>query len=199
MISLQCKDGDFLHVVLDENIKSNVLEIRSQNVSACLITTPEKPKGSLAIQLPFFTMLVKNLDSFFTAEVTVSLTVLLNSRGFGDYRLTPNEATMCVQVTVALKIDRCLESDSSFALKIRVLISIMSLIILLIDLFYLHVPTIFSYQFNSKSATIRKTIYTISIPQLNHKIKNTKSRTEDIQHPIYKTKFENLFSKHLNP
>lgn len=131
MISLQCKDGDFLHVVLDENIKSNVLEIRSQNVSACLITTPEKPKGSLAIQLPFFTMLVKNLDSFFTAEVTVSLTVLLNSRGFGDHRLTPNEATMCVQVTVALKIDRCLESDSSFALKIRVLISIMSLIILL--------------------------------------------------------------------
>ncbi|VVC45103.1 Cilia/flagella-associated protein 20/WDR90/C3orf67 [Cinara cedri] len=66
----KCTNGE-LRIIQDEILKSNVLELQSQNVAACLITTPADPKGSLGIVKPFITLLLKNLNRYFTFEITV--------------------------------------------------------------------------------------------------------------------------------
>jgi len=70
VLVLQCKYGE-LKQVLDDVIKSNVLQIQSINVNACCITCPVNPKGSLGVRMPFLTLLVKNLGQYFTFEITV--------------------------------------------------------------------------------------------------------------------------------
>ncbi|XP_001950958.1 cilia- and flagella-associated protein 20-like [Acyrthosiphon pisum] len=66
----QFKEGEMQHVQ-DDLLKSNVLQLQSPNVNACCITCPMNPKGSLGVRLPFVTLLVKNLERFFTFEITI--------------------------------------------------------------------------------------------------------------------------------
>ncbi|KAF0729056.1 cilia- and flagella-associated protein 20-like [Aphis craccivora] len=68
--AVQCKEGE-MQQVLDDIIKSNVLQIQSPNVNSCFITCPLNSKGSLGVRLPFVTLLVKNLGRFFTFEITI--------------------------------------------------------------------------------------------------------------------------------
>ncbi|XP_025203331.1 cilia- and flagella-associated protein 20-like [Melanaphis sacchari] len=68
--AVQCKEGEMQHV-LDDVMKSNVLQIQSPNVNACYITCPLNSKGSLGVRLPFVTLMVKNLNQFFTFEITI--------------------------------------------------------------------------------------------------------------------------------
>ncbi|XP_025405656.1 cilia- and flagella-associated protein 20-like [Sipha flava] len=68
--AIQCKESEY-RFLQDDVMKSSVLQIQSQNVNACSISTPSKPTDSLGIRLPFFTMLMKNLGRYFTSEITV--------------------------------------------------------------------------------------------------------------------------------
>lgn len=56
--------------ITDEEIKSLVLEIKSSNVSTTYISCPKINK-SLGIKLNYFSMIVKNMDRFFTFEVEI--------------------------------------------------------------------------------------------------------------------------------
>lgn len=55
----------------DEDIQSSVLEVAGANVSTAYITCPADPAKTLGIKLPFLVMIVKNLNKYFTFEVTV--------------------------------------------------------------------------------------------------------------------------------
>ncbi|XP_055386559.1 cilia- and flagella-associated protein 20-like, partial [Condylostylus longicornis] len=57
--------------VTDKDINSLVLEIVGTNIVKTYITTPIDPKMSLAIKLPFFILLVKNMSKFFAFEITI--------------------------------------------------------------------------------------------------------------------------------
>lgn len=57
-------------MLLDDDILSNVLEIRG-DVRFNYITCPPDPKEVLAINLPFFTMIVKNMRFFYQFEVQI--------------------------------------------------------------------------------------------------------------------------------
>ncbi|XP_060855880.1 cilia- and flagella-associated protein 20-like [Metopolophium dirhodum] len=67
---VQCKEGE-MKQVLDDVVKSNVLQIQSLNVNACCITCPVDPKGSLGVRMPYLTLLLKNLGQYFTFEITI--------------------------------------------------------------------------------------------------------------------------------
>ncbi|XP_061584795.1 cilia- and flagella-associated protein 20-like [Cololabis saira] len=57
--------------VTDSDIHSTVLEIEGTNPSTTYITCPADPGTILGIRLPFFTMIVKNLQKYFSFEVEV--------------------------------------------------------------------------------------------------------------------------------
>lgn len=56
--------------ITDEELKSLVLEITSANVATTYITCPKINK-SLGITLNYFTMIVKNMDRFFSFEIEI--------------------------------------------------------------------------------------------------------------------------------
>ncbi|KAI9015988.1 transcription factor IIB [Hyaloraphidium curvatum] len=57
--------------VTDEDIQSSVLEIVGTNVATNSISCPSSPSQSLGVNLPYLVLVVKNLDKFFTFEVTI--------------------------------------------------------------------------------------------------------------------------------
>jgi len=57
--------------ITDEDIQSSVLEIMGTNVSTNFIICPADAKKTLGIKLPFLVMILKNLNKYFTFEVTV--------------------------------------------------------------------------------------------------------------------------------
>ncbi|CAJ1335921.1 unnamed protein product, partial [Effrenium voratum] len=57
--------------VTDEDLGSAALEVAGNNVSTTMVTCPEQDKQTLGIKLPFLTMLVKNLNKYFTFEVEI--------------------------------------------------------------------------------------------------------------------------------
>ncbi|KAI6242643.1 hypothetical protein M3Y99_00169200 [Aphelenchoides fujianensis] len=57
--------------VTDEEIQSLVIEILGSNCSTSYISCPLDPKKTLGIKLPFFIMIVKNLNQYFSFEVQV--------------------------------------------------------------------------------------------------------------------------------
>ncbi|XP_050427440.1 uncharacterized protein LOC126837535 [Adelges cooleyi] len=67
---IESKEGD-IRTVQDEHLKSNVLQILSNNVTTCSISTPPDSAASLGIRLPFIVLLMKNLNRYFTFEITV--------------------------------------------------------------------------------------------------------------------------------
>ncbi|KAG0273283.1 hypothetical protein BGZ95_010906 [Linnemannia exigua] len=59
---------DFL---IDDTLKSQVLEILSTHLPTTFITTPSLATRTLGIKLPFLVFLVKNLGKYWSFEVTV--------------------------------------------------------------------------------------------------------------------------------
>ncbi|EFJ09051.1 hypothetical protein SELMODRAFT_130480 [Selaginella moellendorffii] len=57
--------------VRDEDIESYVVEIMGANVQMTGITCPRDNSDSLAVRLPFFVMIVKNMKRYFMFEVEV--------------------------------------------------------------------------------------------------------------------------------
>jgi len=57
--------------VSDEDVKSQVVEISGTNVATTYIFCPQDPKMSLGIKLKFFVMIIKNLNKYFSFEITV--------------------------------------------------------------------------------------------------------------------------------
>lgn len=57
--------------VLDEDVKSLVLEIAGTNVATTYVTCPIKPRASLGIRLPFLVLIVKNMKKYFTFEIQI--------------------------------------------------------------------------------------------------------------------------------
>lgn len=70
IFSLQVKNGHIRRIV-DEEVKSLVLEIAGTNVATTYITCPIKPRASLGIKLPFLVMVVKNMKKYFTFEIQI--------------------------------------------------------------------------------------------------------------------------------
>lgn len=66
----QAREGHCKRVI-DEDLNSFVLEIMGTNVSTCLISTPIEPYRTLAIKLPFLTIIMKNLQKYCTFEIEV--------------------------------------------------------------------------------------------------------------------------------
>ncbi len=57
--------------ITDPDIQSSVLEICGSNVSTTFVTCPADPKETLGVKLPFLVLILKNLNKYFTFEVTV--------------------------------------------------------------------------------------------------------------------------------
>nr|CAI5844838.1 unnamed protein product [Callosobruchus analis] len=57
--------------VIDDEVKSLVLEVSGTNVATTYITCPIKPRASLGIKLPFLVMVIKNMKKYFTFEIQI--------------------------------------------------------------------------------------------------------------------------------
>ncbi|CAD6191476.1 unnamed protein product [Caenorhabditis auriculariae] len=66
----QVKNGHIKRIT-DEDIQSLVLEIMGANVSTCYVTCPIDPNKTLGIKLPYFVMVVKNTQKYFSFEVQI--------------------------------------------------------------------------------------------------------------------------------
>ena len=66
----QVKNGHIRRVV-DDEVRSLVLEISGTNVAPTYITCPIKPRLSLGIKLPFLVMIIKNMKKYFTFEIQI--------------------------------------------------------------------------------------------------------------------------------
>ncbi|KAI4464233.1 orf protein [Holotrichia oblita] len=70
VLGLLVKNGHIRRVI-DDEVKSLVLEVSGTNVATTYITCPIKPRASLAIRLPFLVMIVKNMKKYFTFEIQI--------------------------------------------------------------------------------------------------------------------------------
>lgn len=59
--------------IIDEDIKSVVMEIMGTNVSTMYFTCPRDPKQIMGVKLPFLVLLIKNMHKYFSFEVKVSI------------------------------------------------------------------------------------------------------------------------------
>lgn len=92
-----------IKVVTDDDIDSRVLEIIGVNVATTYITTPTKPKESLAIKLPFMILIVKNMRSFFSFEVQIlDDNNLLRRFVVSNYQSCTRVSTFCTAMPLAL-------------------------------------------------------------------------------------------------
>ncbi|XP_025832800.1 cilia- and flagella-associated protein 20-like [Agrilus planipennis] len=64
------KNGHIRRIV-DDEVKSLVLELSGTNVATTYITCPIKQRASLGIKLPFLVMVIKNLKRYFTFEIQI--------------------------------------------------------------------------------------------------------------------------------
>ncbi|CAL8105226.1 unnamed protein product [Orchesella dallaii] len=68
---VQAHNDGHVKTVFDNDICSPVWELMSPNVSLSSIICPNNPKLSLGMKLPVLTMIVKNVNKFFTFEVSI--------------------------------------------------------------------------------------------------------------------------------
>ncbi|KAL1491701.1 hypothetical protein ABEB36_012259 [Hypothenemus hampei] len=66
----QVKNGHIRRLI-DEEVKSLVLDIGGTNVATTYITCPIKPCASLGIKLPYLVMVIKNMKKYFTFEIQI--------------------------------------------------------------------------------------------------------------------------------
>ncbi|KAL4103695.1 hypothetical protein QTP88_019039 [Uroleucon formosanum] len=102
--AVQCKGGE-MKQVQDDQMKSNVLQILSQNVNACCITCPVNPKDSMGVRLPFLTLIVKNLGQFFTFEITILDSDNIRRRlRMSSYHVKKKLSTFMITMPVSMAI-----------------------------------------------------------------------------------------------
>ncbi|KYQ91027.1 hypothetical protein DLAC_07926 [Tieghemostelium lacteum] len=63
--------GNWIEMTIDQDIHSKVLELRSENISNCYITSPSDPLKALSIKLPILLVILKNMDKYFSFEIQV--------------------------------------------------------------------------------------------------------------------------------
>ncbi|XP_061389173.1 uncharacterized protein LOC133324343 [Musca vetustissima] len=68
--SIHTQNG-YVKRVLDDDIKSMVIEIMGTNVSTMYISSPRDPRKELGIKLPFLVLLIKNMHKCFSFEVKI--------------------------------------------------------------------------------------------------------------------------------
>ena len=61
----------YIKRITDADIQSSVLEVAGSNVSTTYIACPADEKQTLGIKLPFLVMIIKNINKYFTFEVTI--------------------------------------------------------------------------------------------------------------------------------
>ncbi|KAF7282291.1 hypothetical protein GWI33_002866 [Rhynchophorus ferrugineus] len=66
----QVKNGHIRRVI-DDEVKSLVLDIGGTNVATTYITCPIKPRASLGVKLPYLVMIIKNMKKYFTFEIQI--------------------------------------------------------------------------------------------------------------------------------
>ncbi|XP_050306908.1 uncharacterized protein LOC126743737 [Anthonomus grandis grandis] len=66
----QVKNGHIRRVI-DDEVKSLVLDIGGTNVATTYITCPIKPRASLGVKLPFLVMVIKNMKKYFSFEIQI--------------------------------------------------------------------------------------------------------------------------------
>ncbi|CAH0557717.1 unnamed protein product [Brassicogethes aeneus] len=66
----QVKNGHIRRII-DDEVKSLVLEVAGTNVATTFITCPNDPKQSLGIKLPFLVMIIKNTKKYFSFEIQI--------------------------------------------------------------------------------------------------------------------------------
>lgn len=95
------RDG-YITKLLDEDIKSTVIEIGGTNVSTTYMICP-KGKMVLGITMPFLVMVVKNLKKYFSFEVTV-LDDTKTRRRFrvSNFQSTTQILPLCTVMPIAL-------------------------------------------------------------------------------------------------
>ncbi|KAI1321824.1 Cilia- and flagella-associated protein 20 [Mortierella claussenii] len=57
--------------IMDETLNSQVLELVSTHLPTTFITTPSLPTRTLGIKLPILVFLIKNLEKYWSFEVTI--------------------------------------------------------------------------------------------------------------------------------
>lgn len=57
--------------ITDSDLNSTVFELLSMTVTTCFISTPIEPFKSLGIKLRCLTLVIKNLDKYFTFEIEI--------------------------------------------------------------------------------------------------------------------------------
>ncbi|ERL93503.1 hypothetical protein D910_10792 [Dendroctonus ponderosae] len=66
----QVKNGHIRRVI-DDEVKSLVLDIGGTNVATTYITCPIKPRAALGIKLPYLVMVIKNMKKYFSFEIQI--------------------------------------------------------------------------------------------------------------------------------
>lgn len=61
----------YIKRITDSEISSCVIEVMGSNVATTYITCPKNPKQTLGIKLPYLVMLIKNMQKYFSFEVTI--------------------------------------------------------------------------------------------------------------------------------
>merc|ERR1739838_85466 len=98
-----CKDNS-IQLVYDESISCYAIELQAPNISQCCIKCPQGDK-SLAIQLPILGIIVKNLDKFFSFEVTI-IDTLGNEKRFRASNYQPEARVKPYICCMPLRMDK---------------------------------------------------------------------------------------------
>ncbi|KAI4499877.1 hypothetical protein M0802_005133 [Mischocyttarus mexicanus] len=67
---MHVKNG-YIRRIIDDEVKSLVLELAGTNVATTYIYCPVEKKKVLGISLPFLIMIIKNMKRYFTFEITI--------------------------------------------------------------------------------------------------------------------------------
>jgi hypothetical protein len=72
-MSLNLVHNGHIKRLTDQDIQSSVLEIMGTNVTTAYITSPQNPKETLGIKLPFLVMIIKNVFYSLCSSKNISL------------------------------------------------------------------------------------------------------------------------------
>nr|CAH7750881.1 unnamed protein product [Callosobruchus chinensis] len=98
----QVKNGH-IRRVLDDEVKSLVLEVSGTNVATTYITCPIKPRASLGIKLPFLVMVIKNMKKYFTFEIQILDDKDMHRRfRVSNFRSTTKVSPFCTTMPIGL-------------------------------------------------------------------------------------------------
>ncbi|XP_014219958.1 cilia- and flagella-associated protein 20-like [Copidosoma floridanum] len=68
---MKVERNGFVRRVTDEQVRSLAIELSSTNVSTCYLRCPRKRRASLGINMKYIELVIKNMNKYFTVEITV--------------------------------------------------------------------------------------------------------------------------------